>query len=78
MTDEHSAIATSTEPASSDAAGLAQLRELVDAAGIATIFTTITGEYVDANDPGAELFRSQAVPGGRLDGRESLRTVLEA
>jgi diguanylate cyclase (GGDEF)-like protein len=77
MTDEHSAIATSTAPASPDAAGLAQLRELVDAAGIATIFTTITGEYVDANEPGAELFRSQAVPGGRLDGRESLRTVLD-
>lgn len=77
MTDERIAIATSADASDIDADGVDQLRQLVDAAGIATIFTTIRGDYLHANETGAELFRSQAVPGGRLDGRESLRTVLD-
>lgn len=54
-----------------------QLRELVDAAEIATVFTTIGGDVIDVNAAGGLLFRTHAVPGGRLDGRESLRTVLD-
>lgn len=77
MTDDHTAIASSADDPPTDAGNLDRIRELVDAAGIATIFTTITGEYLDANEAGEELFRSEAVPGGRLDGRESLRTVLD-
>jgi len=77
MTDEYTSTAPSEATPRTATRGLEQLRELVDAAGIATIFTTIGGEFLDANDAGAELFRSQAVPGGRLDGRESLRTVLD-
>ncbi|MEJ7799119.1 MAG: bifunctional diguanylate cyclase/phosphodiesterase [Ilumatobacter sp.] len=56
---------------------LAPLRDLVDAAEIATIFTTLDGAVLDANGAGDELFRTQAVPDGRADGRESLRTVLD-
>jgi diguanylate cyclase (GGDEF)-like protein len=77
MTDERIAIAPSTEPLAIDAGGIDRLRYLVDAGGFATIFTTIRGDFLHANEAGAELFRSQAVPGGRLDGRESLRTVLD-
>lgn len=77
MTDERIAIATNTEPSAHGADGVDRLRHLVDAAGIATIFTTIRGDFLHANAAGDELFRSQAVPGGRLDGRESLRTVLD-
>ena len=77
MTDDRIAIATSAVPSAVDAGGIDRLRHLVDAAGIATIFTTIRGDFLHANEAGAELFRSQAVPGGRLDGRESLRTVLD-
>ena len=77
MTDERIAIATNTAPSALGADGVDRLRHLVDAAGIATIFTTIRGDFLHANAAGDELFRSQAVPGGRLDGRESLRTVLD-
>lgn len=77
MTDERIAIAPSAEPPATAADGIGRLRHLVDAAGIATIYTTIRGDFLDANEAGADLFRSQAVPGGRLDGRESLRTVLD-
>lgn len=59
------------------AEALAPLRDLVDAAGIATIFTTLDGAVLDANAPGEELFRTHAAPVGRPDGRESLRTVLD-
>ncbi|NNE11029.1 MAG: diguanylate cyclase, partial [Ilumatobacter sp.] len=54
-----------------------RLRELVDAAGIATVFTDIRGEVVDANEAGAELFRTNPLPGGGFDPRESLATVLD-
>lgn len=74
MTDERIAIATNVQ---STEQSIDQLRALVDAAGIATIFTTIRGEYVGANAAGQEIVRSHAVPGGRLDGRESLRIVLD-
>lgn len=77
MSDEPITIETSLDVPTFDAGGLDHLRQLVDAAGIATIFTTIGGEYIDANPAGDQLFRSQAVPGGRLDGRESLRMVLD-
>jgi diguanylate cyclase (GGDEF)-like protein len=75
MTHEPTALATGIEPA--PATSIDRLKELVDAAGIATVFTTIRGDVLDVNGAGAELFRTHAVPGGRLDGRESLRTVLE-
>ncbi|MFW2333710.1 putative bifunctional diguanylate cyclase/phosphodiesterase [Ilumatobacter sp.] len=77
MTDHHSVLPASNVAASMPATPLTQLRQLVDAAEIATIFTTIRGEYLDANAAGRELFQSHAVPGGRLDGRESLHTVLD-
>ncbi|MDW3213223.1 MAG: bifunctional diguanylate cyclase/phosphodiesterase [Ilumatobacteraceae bacterium] len=77
MTDERIAIATSADAPALDAGDIDRLRQLVDASGIATIFTTIRGDFLHANEAGAELFRSQAVPGGRLDGRESLSTVLD-
>jgi diguanylate cyclase (GGDEF)-like protein len=75
MTHEPTVIATGIEPAR--APSIDRLRELVDAAGIATVFTTIRGDVLEVNAAGGELFRTHAVPGGRLDGRESLRTVLE-
>ena len=56
---------------------LAPLRDLVDAAGIATIFTTLDGAVLDANAPGEDLFRTHVAPVGRPDGRESVRTVLD-
>jgi diguanylate cyclase (GGDEF)-like protein len=77
MTDERIAIAADSDPSTPPTGGVDQLRELVDAAEVATIFTTIRGDYLDANPSGRELFRSHAVPGGRLDGREALRIVLD-
>ena len=77
MTDHHTVLAAADVPTDGPTTPLEQLRQLVDAAHLATIFTTIRGEYLDANAAGRELFRSHAVPGGRLDGRESLRTVLD-
>lgn len=80
MTDHHTLLPASpaTAPATSpESSAFDQLRDLVDAAGVATIFTTIGGEYLGANATGQVVFRSHAVPGGRLDGRESLRAVLD-
>ena len=74
MTDDSIAVATSAEPADIAAGGIERLGQLVDAAGIATIFTTIRGDFLHANDAGAELFLANAESG--LDGSESLRTVL--
>ncbi len=77
MTDHHTTLAATDPSPGAPVSPLDQLRQLVDAAHLSTIFTTIHGEYLDANAAGRELFRSHAVPGGRLDGRESLRTVLD-
>lgn len=77
MTDQQTDLSAAPHPSKTPADPLDQLRQLVNAADIATIFTTIRGEYLDANAEGRDLFQSHAVPGGRLDGRESLRTVLD-
>ena len=63
--------------AAHDAPSIEPLRDLVSAAEIATIFTTLDGAVLDANAAGETLFRSAAVPGGRADGRESLHMVLD-
>ncbi len=73
MTDDHTTIATSDETPAAGSGDLDRLRDLADAAGLATIFTTIGGEYLGANEAGAELFRSKMRPGGRPDGRETLQ-----
>ena len=77
MTDERIAIATSAEGDDLGADRIDRLRQLVDAAGIATIFTTIRGDFLHANEAGAELFRPTAVSDGRSEADESLRTVLD-
>ena len=80
MTDHHTLLPASHDHATAtdhESTAYEQLRDVVDAAGVATIFTTLRGEYLAANATGQVLFRSHAVPGGRLDGRESLRTVLD-
>lgn len=77
MTQDHAISPPVAAEADPDSAVLGPLRALLDAAEIATIFTTLDGIVLDANTAGEALFGSQAIPGGRADGRESLRSVLD-
>jgi diguanylate cyclase (GGDEF)-like protein len=56
---------------------LVSLRELVDAAEIATMVVGIDGTMIEANQAGAALFPDRPLPGSPQDGRERLRDVLE-
>lgn len=78
MTSDHTTTApTDQGDPTPDVRSDEQLRALVEAAGVATVFLSITGEFLDANEAGHELVLPQAVPGGREDGREALRAILE-
>ena len=56
---------------------LVQLRDLIAADGSATVVIGVDGTVLDANAAASNLFRVRSAEGGRVDGREALRDVLD-